>query len=225
VGRGRPDDDAVTLPANDPRLAEAVAAAAGPVLVDVGCGDGRHTVRWAERRTDALVVGMDAETTRLDRASTRVRRRKLSVLFVAAAAEMPPDALVGRAAEIAVVMPWGSLLDGILGADPTVLRSVLALGAPGATLDAVVNVRPWDAPASIDRKLAATPEPTPEHLESLVTAYRELDWDLQPVGRLSDADARALGSTWASRVVAARASRLLRLRATSARGAGVNGPA
>jgi SAM-dependent methyltransferase len=208
----------VTLPANDPRLAEAVAAA-GPVLVDVGCGDGRHTVRWAERRTDALVVGMDAETTRLDRALTRVRRQKLSVLFVSAAAEKPPDALVGRAAEIAVVMPWGSLLDGILGADPAVLRSVLALGAPGATLDAVVNVRPWDAPASIDRKLAATPEPTPEHLESLVTAYRELDWDLEPVGWLSDAEARALGSTWASRVVAARASRLLRLRATSKHGA------
>jgi hypothetical protein len=208
----------VTLPANDPRLAEAVAAA-GPVLVDVGCGDGRHTVRWAERRTDALVVGMDAETTRLDRALTRVRRQKLSVLFVSAAAEQPPDALVGRAAEIAVVMPWGSLLDGILGADPAVLRSVLALGAPGATLDAVVNVRPWDAPASIDRKLAATPEPTPEHLESLVTAYRELDWDLEPVGWLSDAEARALGSTWASRVVAARASRLLRLRATSKHGA------
>jgi 16S rRNA (adenine(1408)-N(1))-methyltransferase len=212
----------VTLPANDPRLAEAVAAA-GPVLIDVGCGDGRHTVRWAERRTDALVVGMDAETTRLDRALTRARRQqrrqKLSVLFVAAAAERPPDALVGRAAEIAVVMPWGSLLAGILGADPAVLRSVLALGAPGATLDTVLNVRPWDAPASVDRTLAATPEPTPEHLESLVTAYAELGWELEPVGWLSDADARALGSTWASRVVAARASRLLRLRATSKHGA------
>jgi SAM-dependent methyltransferase len=208
----------VTLPANDPRLAEAVAAA-GPVLVDVGCGDGRHTVRWAERRTDALVVGMDAETTRLDRALARARRQKLSVLFVTAAVERPPDALVGRAAEIAAVMPWGSLLDGILGADPVVLRSVLALGAPEATLDAVVNVRPWDAPASVDRKLAATPEPTPEHLESLVTAYAELGWELEPVGWLSDADARALGSTWASRVVAARASRLLRLRATSKHGA------
>lgn len=204
----------MSVPRTDPRLAEAVAAAAGPVLADVGCGDGRHTVRWAERRPDALVVGLDAETTRLDRSLVAVRRRKLNVLFIGAAAERPPEPLLGRVIEIAVVMPWGSLLDGILGADRSVLRSVLALGAPGSMLDAVVNVRPWDAPASVDLKLAATPEPTPEHLESLVTAYAELGWTLAPVGWLSEEEARALGSTWASRVVSARASRLLRLRAT-----------
>ncbi len=107
----------MTVPAE--RLAEAVAAA-GPVLVDVGCGDGRHTVRWAERRPDALVVGLDAETTRLDRSGAVARKRKLAVVFVTAVAEHPPEPLRGRCAEIAVVMPWGSLLDGILGADPDV---------------------------------------------------------------------------------------------------------
>jgi SAM-dependent methyltransferase len=204
----------VSMPGTDPRLAEAVDRAAGPVLADVGCGDGRHTVRWAERRPDALVVGLDAETTRLDRSLVAVRRRRLDVVFVGAAAERPPVPLLGRVAEIAVVMPWGSLLDGILGGDRPVLRSVLALGAPGATLEAVVNVRPWDAAESVDRRLAATPEPTPEHLERLIAAYAELGWELTPGGWLSDPEARALGSTWASRVVSARASRLLRLRAT-----------
>ena len=199
----------------DPGLAERLAAER-PVLVDVGCDDGRHTVRWAERRPDALVVGLDAETTRLDRALTAVRRRKLPVVFVGAAVERPPAALLGRAAELAVVMPWGSLLDGVLGADPAVLRSVLALAGPGAVLDAVVNVRPWDAPASTDRKLAATPEPTEAHLTALTGTYAELGWALEPVGWLTDTEARALGSTWASRVVAARASRLLHLRATAA---------
>jgi len=201
------------LVGSDPALAEALGAA-GAVLVDVGCGDGRHTVRWAQRRPDALVVGLDAETTRLDKALASARRKKLPVLFIGAAAERPPEPLLGRAAEIAVVMPWGSLLDGVLGGDPAVLRSVLALGAPGAVLEAVVNVRPWDAPASVDRKLAATPEPTPEHLAGLVEAYAELGWELRPEGWLTDGEARALGSTWASRVVSARASRLLRLRAT-----------
>lgn len=202
------------LAAADTRLAAALDTDR-PVLLDVGCGDGRHTVRWAERRPDALVVGLDAETTRLDRSLVAVRRRKLPVLFVGAAVEKPPAALLGRADELAAVMPWGSLLDGILGADPAVLRAVLALGGPGATLDAVVNVRPWDAPESVDRKLAATPEPTAEHLTALVRAYGELGWALEPAGWLSDAEARALGSTWASRVVAARASRLLRLHATA----------
>ena len=196
----------------DPALAAAVGAA-GTVLLDVGCGDGRHTVRWAQRRPDALVVGLDAETTRLDRALVAARRKKLPVLFVTAAVERPPAALLGRATELAVVMPWGSLLDGVLGGDPEVLRAVLALAGPGATLDAVVNVRPWDAPDSVDHRLAATPEPTAEHLTALAGAYGRLGWELRPAGWLDDAEARALGSTWASRVVSARASRLLRLRA------------
>ena len=204
------------LVGSDPALADALGPA-GPVLVDVGCGDGRHTVRWAQRRPDALVVGLDAETTRLEKTLASVRKKRLRVLFVGAAAERPPEPLRGRAAEIAVVMPWGSLLDGVLGGDPAVLRAVLGLGAPGATLEAVVNVRPWDAPDSVDRKLAATPEPTDEHLARLVEAYAGLGWALRPDGWLTDAEARALGSTWASRVVSARASRLLRLRATGPR--------
>ena len=199
--------------ADDAGLAAAVAAAER-VLVDVGCGDGRHTVRWAEREPTALVVGVDSETTRLDRAVTSARRRRLpGPRFVTWSMGEPLPALAGRCAEIAVVMPWGSLLDGILGADEAVLRSVLALGAPGARLTAVVNVRPWDAPASVDRKLAATPEPTPEHLAGLAGRYAELGWRLDPPGWLTEAEARALGSSWASRVAAARASRLLRLSA------------
>ena len=171
-------------------------------------------MRWAEREPAALVVGVDAETTRLDRALTAARRRRLAgPLFVTWGMGEPLPALAGRCAEIAVVMPWGSLLDGVLGGDETVLRAVLGLGAPGAVLSAVVNVRPWAAPASVDRKLAATPEPTPEHLAALVDRYAALGWALAAPVPLTDAEARALGSTWASRVVAARASRLLRLTA------------
>jgi SAM-dependent methyltransferase len=199
--------------ADDAALAQAADRAAR-VLADVGCGDGRHTLRWAEREPDALVVGVDAETTRLDRALAAARRRRLTgLLFVTWSMAEPLPALTGRCAEIAVVMPWGSLLDGILGGDDAVLRSVLALGAPGAELSAVVNVRPWDAPASVDRKLAATPEPTAGHLAGLVDRYAAAGWRLGPPTWLTEAEARALGSSWASRVVAARASRLLRLTA------------
>jgi SAM-dependent methyltransferase len=203
------------LASGDPRL-DAAVADGGRVLVDLGCGDGRHTLRWAEREPDALVVGLDAETTRLDRALAAARRKRLRrLLFVTAAVEDPPAALLGRADEIAVIMPWGSLLDGVLGGDERVLAAALALGSPGAVLDAVVNVRPWDAPSAVDRRLAATPEPTADHLAGLAKRYAELGWRLDPPAWLNDAEARALGSSWASRVVSARASRLLRLRATA----------
>jgi predicted RNA methylase len=184
------------------------------VVADVGCGDGKRSLRLAAADPAALVVGIDAETTRIDRALATARRRRLANLyFLAWPMERQLPTLAGKVDCVSVVMPWGSLLDGILGADEQVLGNVLALGGVGAALDAVVNCRPWAAPGTLDRKLASTPEPTEEQLAAMRRQYATLGWQVGPATWLSDAEARALGSSWASRVVAARASRLLRLRA------------
>jgi 16S rRNA (adenine(1408)-N(1))-methyltransferase len=184
------------------------------VVADVGCGDGKRSLRLATADPAALVVGIDAETTRLDRALATARRRGLANLyFLTWPMERPLPSLAGKVDSVSVVMPWGSLLDGILGADEQVLGNVLALGGAGAVLDAVVNCRPWASPGALDRKLESTPEPTEEQLAAMRCQYATLGWQVGPATWLSDAEARALGSSWASRVVAARASRLLRLRA------------
>jgi hypothetical protein len=195
-------------------------ASAGRVVADLGCGDGKRSLRLAVADPAALVIGIDAETTRLGRALAAARRHRLANLFFLAwSMDRPLPALAGRCAEISVIMPWGSLLDGVLGANEEVLGNVLALGQPGAVLDAVINCRPWDAPDALDKKLASTPEPTEERISALRRQYAAVGWQLDPLSPrdpaawLTDRQARDLGSSWASRVVAARASRLLRLRA------------
>ena len=189
-------------------------ANARSVLADLGCGDGKHSLRLAMAEPAALVVGVDAETTRLDRVAAAARRRRvMNLFFLTWSMDRPLPALAGRCTTITVIMPWGSLLEGILGTDEQVLTNVLVLGRMGAVLDAVVNCRPWAAPAALDKKLASTPEPSLEHLAAMQRQYIALGWQLNPAVWLTDGEARALGSSWASRVVSARASRLLRLTA------------
>jgi 16S rRNA (adenine(1408)-N(1))-methyltransferase len=184
------------------------------VAVDVGCGDGKYALRLAQRNPDRLVVGVDPEITRLERTLTTARKRRLSnLLFLGWSMDAPLPVLGHAVDEIHVVMPWGSLLDGVLGGNDTVLSHVLDLGRPGATYEAIVNCRPWDAPSSIDAKLSSTPVPTEETLAKLVEVYGQHGWGLDEPRWLDDGEARAVGSSWVSRVVSARRAMLLRLSA------------
>ena len=189
-------------------------AGADRAVADLGCGDGKRALRLATADPAAVVVGVDAEMTRLDRTLATARRRRLSNLFFLAwSLDRPQPAFAGTFATVSVIMPWGSLLDGVLGADQQVLGNVLALGSEGAQLDVVINCRPWAAPAALDKKLASTPEPTEERLAAMRRQYAAVGWRMGPPAWLTDEEARSLGSSWASRVVSARASRLLQLKA------------
>src|SRR6266542_3466022 len=97
-------------------------ANARSVLADLGCGDGKHSLRLAMAEPAALVVGVDAETTRLDRVAAAARRRRvMNLFFLTWSMDRPLPALAGRCTTITVIMPWGSLLEGILGTDEQVL--------------------------------------------------------------------------------------------------------
>jgi 16S rRNA (adenine(1408)-N(1))-methyltransferase len=184
------------------------------IAADVGCGDGRYTLRLAQRYPACLVVGIDAETTRLGRTLATMRKRRIAnLLFLAWSMDAPLPVLTHRVDDIHVVMPWGSLLDGVLGGNDAVLSHVLAVGRSGAAFTAVVNCRPWDAPASVDAKLAATPVPTEETLHKLHELYGIHGWRLDEPHWLAEDEARAIGSSWVSRVISSRRTMLLRLSA------------
>lgn len=184
------------------------------VAVDVGCGDGKYALRLAQRDPDRLVVGVDAETTRLERTLATARKRRLAnLLFLGWSMDSALPVLGDAVDEIHVVMPWGTLLDGVLGGNDAVLSHILELGRPVATYEAIVNCRPWDAPASVDAKLSSTPMPTEETLAKLSEVYGQHRWRLDEPHWLDEGEARAVGSSWVSRVVSARRAMLLRLSA------------
>jgi 16S rRNA (adenine(1408)-N(1))-methyltransferase len=79
-------------------------------------------------------------------ASGRATRKGslLNALFVVAAAESLPPELHGFADEVTIHFPWGSLLRGLLRADPAIAEGLLAVTRPGAMVTMLLSVTDRD---------------------------------------------------------------------------------
>jgi SAM-dependent methyltransferase len=102
------------------------------VVVDIGTGTGQAVLRRARREPDSLVIGLDADARTMNDASRRaaasVTKGGLpNALFLVESAERLPGPLSGRADLVTVVLPWGSLLRAILGAEREVIAGLCAL--------------------------------------------------------------------------------------------------
>lgn len=129
------------------RLRDAAASYAHVVL-DLGCGDGRHALRLARRRPDTLVLAVDANAGAMREASTAACRKPErggvgNLVFLRAAAEDLPAALGALADEILVLYPWGSLLAAVVEPNVPVLRGLAGVARPGARLHVEVNRSAW----------------------------------------------------------------------------------
>lgn len=121
------------------------------------------------------------------------------MLFAVAAAERPPAELTGRADEIRVTLPWGSLLEGVALAHDEVLDGLTALAKPGARLRLVVNGAPWASNAP--KRLRGLPQLTPDYVRAeLAGRYAAHGIVVDDARRLRADEVDGLHSTWAKRL-------------------------
>jgi 16S rRNA (adenine(1408)-N(1))-methyltransferase len=152
----------------------------------------------AAAEPDRLVVGVDASAAAMAEASRRAARRPErgglpNALFVVAAAEALPPELDGLADLVCVHFPWGSLLRGLLAADPVILTGLARVLRPGGTLSMLVS--------STDRDRATGVEPVDRHtLVALAGAYDRHGLAVTRVRPATPADVAASRSTWGKRL-------------------------
>lgn len=174
-------------------------------MVDLGTGDGRYVLHTARQEPETLVVGVDANAASMVEASRKASRGDLpNALFVVASVEDLPRELDGRADDVRIHFPWGSLLRGIASADEAIMQPIARLCAPGGMISALVSITERDAGVNACM---------PEDLTSLAPAYARHGLRLleaRPAERGEIAGAR---STWAKRLRAGthRPVTLLRL--------------
>jgi 16S rRNA (adenine(1408)-N(1))-methyltransferase len=165
------------------------------VAVDLGTGDGRHVLAAAAAQPDTLVVGVDASATATADSSRRACRGRTALpnaLFAVAAAERPPEPLLGLAGSLTVNFPWGSLLRGLLGEDDAVLAGVAKLMAPGALGSVLLSIVPRDG------------MPPVPPWGTLAAAYERHGLELVELRPARPAEVSASGSSWAKRLRAGR---------------------
>jgi 16S rRNA (adenine(1408)-N(1))-methyltransferase len=166
----------------------------------------------AAAQPDRLVVGVDANAAGMATASRRAaatprRGGRPNALFVVAAAQALPRELDGVADLVTVHFPWGSLLRGLLAADPAMLAALTRVLRPGATLSMLLS--------STDRDHGAGVAPLrQETLQALAGAYGRHGLAVTAARPATAADVAAAHSTWGKRLGAGagRPAWLLRAR-------------
>ena len=177
------------------------------MTIDIGTGDGRAVLVAAAREPATLVLGLDANASTMVDASRRAARSARNggfpnAAFILTSAESPPRALHGSADLVTVRFPWGSLLRGVIGADPAVAAGVVDLVAAGGSLELLL------APAVRDG-LDGVPTSTDDLVVGAARAFGRYGLDVEDVRTATAAEAKASGSTWAKRLN--RPSTLIRL--------------
>lgn len=161
------------------------------VHLDLGTGDGRYPLRLAPAQPDCFVIGVDACRENLQRPS---RVAPNNALFVIANALALPEELAGIASQLSIVFPWGSLLGGLLDANPSLLDGVRMVSRPDASLQVYLNAgaleeQGWELKAGSDR---------------VRHSLREAGFQVDRPHPLDAAALRALPSTWARRLAFGR---------------------
>lgn len=108
----------------------------------------------AAAQPDRLVVGVDANAAGMMTASRRAAARPSrgglpNALFAVATVEALPAELDEVADLVTVHFPWGSLLRGLLGADPATMTGLTRVLRPGATLQLLVSSTDRDRGAGV----------------------------------------------------------------------------
>jgi 16S rRNA (adenine(1408)-N(1))-methyltransferase len=152
----------------------------------------------AAAQPDRLVIGIDANAAAMAEASRRAARRPErgglpNALFVTAAAEALPSELSGLADLVTVHFPWGSLLRGLLAADPAVMGGLVRVMRPGAALTMVLSSTPRD------RRVGVAPIHEPA-LQALAGAYRRYGVGVTRLRPATAADVAATHSSWGKRL-------------------------
>ena len=152
----------------------------------------------ARRGHPTFVLGLDAMPPRLAAASRRAARLPGGVVRPTSPSSSAGGAAAGRARGLAdlvtVLLPWGSLLRGVLGRDDAVAAGLATLLGPTGTLEAIFTMSATDA-AVTGSDAGAGPD-----VEAIRATFGRAGLEVASVRPATPDELLASGSTWAKRL-------------------------
>ncbi|MCL2498031.1 MAG: hypothetical protein FWF06_05390 [Symbiobacteriaceae bacterium] len=171
--------------------------------LDIGTGSGRYLLARVLREQETFFIGIDPVASSM--AEGAIKARKLlrqatcqNLLFVVAAIEEPPPELVGLATSLSVLLPWGSLRDGLCTANATMLQKIRSLGSTGCSFYCILGYD--DQREEGERQRRDLPSLSKEYFTSLQPAYREAGIAVTHISSLGNQELKQLASDWARRL-------------------------
>jgi len=167
-------------------------------LLDLGTGDGRYVHCMAEQYKERFFIGVDACRDNLRANSRRILP---NALFIIADAQALPTELNGLASHITINFPWGSLLEGLLSSEDSLISRLLSATRPFAGMDIHLN-----AEALVTA--GWTLESGADQIECIVNT---VGWRTKSRSWMDAHLLRSFPTTWAKRLAFGRDPRAIRL--------------
>ncbi|MDR1628812.1 MAG: class I SAM-dependent methyltransferase [Oscillospiraceae bacterium] len=174
-----------------------------PVHIDVGTGSGRLVLKHALKNPNGIFIGIDPSAASMHESALKAAKlaRKTgpdNLLFVVCAIESPPMELLGLADRVSVILPWGSLRDGVVKVDSLVLGNLRKLGKPGATLEILVGYDGRNEPFEMEKR--SLPALSCGYFASLTPQYRHAGIEILRVRAVKNEELKQMESDWAKKL-------------------------
>lgn len=168
----------------------------------MGTGDGRAVLERARREPRSLVIGLDANAAAMAEVSRRAaaspsRGGAPNAVFGVAAVEQPPRELIGRADEVSVLFPWGSLLRGALALDDAAAGGLASLVRQTGRVIVTTSITERD-------QLDLPSLDDPAERRRLAERWRAFGLEVAEIRCATMDEVAATRSTWARRLGAGR---------------------
>jgi 16S rRNA (adenine(1408)-N(1))-methyltransferase len=185
-----------------------------PVHIDVGTGSGRLVLKHSAIDPGGFYIGIDPSAESMVENAVKAAKRLNktapdNLLFVIGSIEFVPDELTGIADVVSVILPWGSLRDGIVKGDLRVLSNLRRLGRPGSTLEIFVGYDGKIEPCVLEKR--ALPILSRDYMHALAPAYRNAGIAFRSIETVGNDGLKAVESDWAKKLAYGRQRVIYRL--------------
>jgi 16S rRNA (adenine(1408)-N(1))-methyltransferase len=182
--------------------------------VDVGAGDGGYVLYRARTEPGTFAIAIDASPDALASGAWRAKRARVAnAAFLVEGVERLPRELSRIADEVVLHFPWGSLLRGLLTADPDVVVPIARLLKDDGELRILLSATSHDGYADAG----------PESVSRNATEYAGLGLDLQETRVAAPSDISGSHSSWSKRLGPSRLVVLARYSRRSSRRGRISG--
>ena len=174
-----------------------------PVHIDVGTGSGRLMLKKALKSPNGFYIGMDSSAACMTESSVKAEKYKKkkqlgNILFIVAPIEAPPKSLLGIADSVSVILPWGSLRNGIVKADPQILYNLRKLGKTGTALEILVGYEERFEPTEMEKH--SLPALSHEYFHSIIPAYKNAGIIVRKIKEVGNGELKLMESDWAKKL-------------------------
>ena len=177
------------------------------VMIDLGTGDGKFAYNYARNNPAAFVIGIDASAESMEETSYKASRKPAkggldNLVLLWASAEQLPAELTGLANEIYINFPWGSLLAGVVKAEPVVMENIAKVIHPLGKIHIFISYDAKYEPQIMEQ--LDLPELSLTYFNNMRPRYNKFGIGVDGVTQLTDEQKRQLTSSWPKKILSQR---------------------